>query len=73
MTAEQHLRNAKNQPVPNKVQIRRARIIAFVLVSATVITLALLVFAFIQKQDAGQARLSLLQSQLELRECRGAK
>ena len=73
MTANEHLANAKNQPVPNKEQIRRSRITAFLLGTAILITLVFLVFAFIQKAHADKALAELQQTKWELQQCRAAK
>ena len=71
MTAEDQIREAheKRMQGNDKEQIRRSRITAFVLASATVISLAFLIFAFIQKSEADQLKRDLLQTKEALERC----
>jgi hypothetical protein len=74
MNAEDHIEQARiRRDQPDKVQLRRARIIGLLLASATIISLTFLVFAFIQKGEAEKTRQELFQVKQELENCQRIK
>jgi hypothetical protein len=70
MNIEEQLKNVQTAggEFLHKVQLKKARLAALVLASATIISLIFLVFAFVQKERAGklEAELAVAKQQLEM-------
>jgi hypothetical protein len=63
----------KNIPTADeKAQLKRARLTAILLASATVISLVFLVFAFVQKEHARELKTELAATKQALETCRDA-
>jgi hypothetical protein len=73
MTAEERILEAKRKKDSHDpIRLKRARITAIVLASATIISLVFLVYAFIQKEEANKLRQELELTRTQLQECQSA-
>lgn len=75
MNAEEQLKNIRTADGKSfyEVQLRRSRITALILASATIISFAFLVYAFVQKEKAAELKAQLVATEQALESCQNAK